>query len=109
MAKIKVENIGTTETTTNNEEESESDIETPPQVETKPPKTKPQQKLVSCPNCNKEMLQKTFKYYHNLKCKPAEPETIPVVVKPEKIEVSFGIGTPIRKNENIQRLMSRAF
>ena len=55
MVKIKVENIGTTETATNNEEESESDIEIPPQVETKPPKTKPQQKLVSCPNRNNEM------------------------------------------------------
>ena len=109
MAKIKVENIGTTETATNNEEESESDVEIPQQVETKPPKTKPQQKTVKCGNCNKEMLNKTYKYYYSLKCKPSEPETIPVVVKPEKIEVSFGIGTPIRKNENIQRLMSRAF
>ena len=39
MAKIKVENIGTTETATNNEEESESDIEMPPQVEPKSHKT----------------------------------------------------------------------
>ena len=109
MAKIKVENIGTNETATNNEEESESDIEIPQQVETKPPKTKPQQTTVKCGNCHKEMLNKTYTYYHSLKCKPSQPETNPVVVKPEKIEVSFGIGTPIRKNENIQRLMSRAF
>ena len=109
MAKIKVENIGINETATNNDEESESDIEIPVVVEPKTPKQTPQQKLVSCPNCNKEMLNKTYKYYHSLKCKPSQPETTPVVVKPEKIEVSFGIGTPIRKNENIQRLMARAF
>ena len=110
MAKIKVENISKTETTTANHEESESDSEPQEEIiEQKPSKQAPQQKTVSCPNCNKEMLQKTFRYYHSLKCKPIKPETPPVITKPEKIEVSFDVGRPIQQNGKIQRLISRAF
>ena len=54
MAKIKVENIGTNETATNNDEESESDIEIPQVVEPKTPKKTPQQKLVSCSNATRK-------------------------------------------------------
>jgi len=107
MTKIKVENIGKAETPPNSEQ-SESDNEVAEPVETKTKKGPPQ-KLVSCPVCNKEMLQKTFRYYHSLKCKPTQVEPTPVPAKPEKIEVSFGVGRPTTKSEGIQRLISKAF
>ena len=55
------------------------------------------------------MLQKTYKYYHSIKCKPTEKEIQPEIPRPEKIEVSFDVGRKRVKNENIQRLISRAF
>ena len=39
-----------------------------------PAKPSRTEKIVECPNCHKAMLEKTFKYYHNLKCK-AQVET----------------------------------
>ena len=72
MTKLKVQNIEPTQDETFVKEESESDVEQPdpiPEVETK---ATPKQKMTSCPNCGKEMLQKTYRYYHSLKCKPAE-------------------------------------
>ena len=41
----------------------------PPEPEPEKPKEKKKEALVTCPNCSKEMLKKTFKYYHSLKCK----------------------------------------
>ena len=107
MSKIKVENISDTAKV---QEETESDNEVQEQT-VEPQKTKktPPQKMVTCPNCNKEMLSKTFKYYHNLKCKPTQTEPTPVAVKPEKIEVTFDVGRQTTKGEKIQRLISRAF
>jgi hypothetical protein len=32
-------------------------------------KTKKKEPTTKCPHCGKEMLEKTFKYYHSLKCK----------------------------------------
>lgn len=109
MVKIKVENLSNIETAEDIQpikEESASDNEVEEPKQTK--KTQPQ-KLVSCPNCNKEMLQKTFRYYHSLKCKPVTVDSPPVVERPEKIEVTFDVGRPIQKGEKIQRLISRAF
>ena len=106
MTKIKVENIGKAETPPNSEQ-NELDNEVAEPVETKNKKGPPQ-KLVSCPVCNKEMLQKTFRYYPSLKCKPTQVEPTPVPVKPEKNEVSFGVGRPTT-SAGIQRLISRAF
>ena len=108
MVKIKVENV-------ENEiikEDNNSEDEIPEPIQEEVPKTNPKQKMMSCPNCNKEMLQKTFRYYHSLKCKPQEEAPIPqkqVIPKPEKIEVSFGAGRNIIKNERIKRLISTAF
>lgn len=34
-------------------------------------------KLITCPVCNKEMLEKTYKYTHSLKCKLPEPPPPP--------------------------------
>lgn len=106
MVKVTIQDISNTEAIEDNQvkEESESENETPP-----PTKTKPQQKLISCPNCKKEMLQKTFKYYHSIKCKPVQVEQPQVQAKPEKIEVSFKVGRQVVKSENLQRLISKAF
>ena len=52
--------------------------------------SKKQQECVECPQCNKSMLLKTFKYYHSYKCRPAAPQpTVAKQVAFEKIEVSF--------------------
>ena len=40
-----------------------------PPPEPEPVKVKKKEPLITCPNCSKEMLMKTFKYYHSLKCK----------------------------------------
>ena len=107
MSKIKVESISNA---TNIQEEPESDNEVQEQtVEPQKNKKTPPQKLVTCPNCNKEMLSKTFRYYHILKCKPTQTEPTPSVTIPEKIEVSFNVGRQTTKGEKIQRLISRAF
>ena len=112
MVKVKVEDIHNNETTDDYETKSESDNEVQEVVEAKTKKA-PQQKTISCPNCNKEMLQKTFKYYHSIKCKPHQVEEPPPPTRPEKIEVSFGVGRPqgrqIATSEKIQKLMSKAF
>jgi hypothetical protein len=59
------------------------------------------------------MLLKTLKYYHITKCKPHQVEEPPTPARPEKIEVSFGVGRQvgrqIAKTENLQRLISKAF
>ena len=112
MVKVKVEDIQSNETTDDYETKSESDNEVQEVVEAVTKKT-PQQKTITCPNCNKEMLQKTFKYYHSIKCKPHQVEEPPTPARPEKIEVSFGVGRQIgrqaAKTENSQRLISKAF
>ena len=76
-----------------------SDDEEPPMKETEieePPtpdpmrRVKKQQEYVACPQCQKSMLLKTFKYYHSYKCRPEAPQpTIAKQVASERIEVSF--------------------
>ena len=47
----------------------------PPPPPQEPKKEKKKEPLITCPNCNKEMLNKTYKYYHSLKCNlPPESE-----------------------------------
>ena len=54
-------------------------IEMPPEPvqEIAKPVTQPrltkQPRMTTCGNCGKELLEKTFKYYHQLKCKPSVP------------------------------------
>ena len=105
MVKIKVQNIEPQDETVKEEIEEDESPKTP-EIEAKPLK---QQKMISCPNCNKEMLNKTYKYYHSIKCKPLEKEPTIAIPRPEKIEVSFGAGRNIIKNERIKRLISTAF
>ena len=77
MSKIKIEKLNIEDTS--DLKYSESDDEEPPMKETEPeepptpdPKrqAKKQQEYVACPQCNKSMLLKTFKYYHSYKCRP---------------------------------------
>ena len=37
------------------------------------PRLTKQPRMITCGNCGKELLEKTFKYYHQLKCKPSVP------------------------------------
>ena len=50
-------------------------------------KTKKKDPTVNCPTCNKEMLTKTYKYYHSLKCKPEEEKVEPVKEPAKQEEV----------------------
>ena len=49
-------------------------IEPPPEpVQLTKPRLTKQPRMITCVNCGKELLEKTFKYYHQLKCKPSVP------------------------------------
>ena len=116
MEKLNIEDAPTLEY-------SESEIEEPPIEEAQTEESsivpepkrqaKKQQEYVACPQCNKSMLLKTFKYYHSYKCRPET--TQPTLVKkqeaPGKIEVSFneGFSRKDQRNDSIKRLISRAF
>lgn len=59
-----------------------SEIQTPPPPPSPEPVTAPTRqqpkmgRMTACSNCGKEMLEKTFRYYHQLKCKPKESTPI---------------------------------
>ena len=82
MPTIQIEELNIEDT--RNIQQSESDEEEPPveetQIEESPtlptPKkqSKTQQESVTCPQCNKSALLKTFKYYHSYKCRPEMPQ-----------------------------------
>ena len=83
----------------------------PPPTQTKPPKNV---KLTTCQNCGKELLEKTFKYYHQLKCKSKElvsqqPLMKQADTKPESIIVDFGFQRRAVKQDRFSTLMKRAF
>jgi len=74
-------------------------------------KQRKQGKMTTCTNCNKELLEKTFKYYHQLKCKPKEPaNTQPTKpeAKPETISVDFNFHRRAQKQERYTSLFSNA-
>jgi len=52
-----------------------------PAKESKPKK---QEEKITCANCNKTMLMKTYKYTHQKLCKPKEPEPVKVVEEKPK-------------------------
>ena len=90
--------------------------EPPPPPPTPPTQTKPPKnvKLTTCQNCGKELLEKTFKYYHQLKCKSKELVSSAAVVKqaetkPESITVDFGFQRRVVKQDRFSTLMKRAF
>ena len=79
--------------------------EMPPPPPEKPEKQQAKGKIVNCIHCGKVLLEKTFKYYHQLKCKPKE-ESEPVKkmeVTPETLTVDFGFR---RKSQNQGRFTS---
>ena len=82
----------------------------PPPTQTKPLKNV---KLTTCQNCGKELLEKTYKYYHQLKCKSKEPVSQPPLkqteTKPESITVDFGFQRRAIKQDRFSTLMARAF
>ena len=47
------------------DEETEA-VKEAPQTQTQTKKAK----MITCQLCNKTMLEKTFKYYHHIKCRP---------------------------------------
>ena len=51
---------------------------------TQPRQTK-QPRMITCGNCGKELLEKTFKYYHQLKCKPSADLTVQPETKTNEI------------------------
>ena len=89
----------------------------PPQPEPEPPKTKKKEANVTCPNCSKEMLKKTFLYYHSLKCLPErEPEKElqqqpreEAEAKETKIMQLFSTDRHIKRREYYKTLTQNAF
>ena len=69
-------------------------------------------KTITCPNCDKSMLEKTFKYYHSLKCHPqAQPKETqaPHTHAEAAHTVEFGFGRRIQaRKERYSNLFSRA-
>ena len=98
-------------------------IRTKPQPTAQPPPPPPIEKqgtpgrMTTCVNCNKEMLEKTFKYYHQLKCLPKEkeapnPPPSKPEAKPERISVDFNFNRRAQqqqKQERYTNLMANAF
>ena len=120
MPRITIEELNIEDT--HNNQQSESEHEDPPMEEPQieessilpipTRQSKKQQESVSCPQCNKSMLLKTFKYYHSYKCKPSVPQhTVVKDTVPDKIEVSFNgdWSKKDQRNNTIKRLISRAF
>ena len=61
-------------------------------------------KMITCQHCNKKMLEKTFKYYHSLKCSPSTEQ------KNETPLVEFGFNRNINgKTSKYDNLFSHAF
>ena len=86
----------------------EPPTEPPPPQPTPEPKTG---KMITCNHCGKQILEKTFKYYHQLKCKPRESTPPPVnpQARPESIIVDFGFQRRAKLQERYANLMARAF
>ena len=81
---------------------------------TKPRLTK-QPRMITCVNCGKELLEKTFKYYHQLKCKPSvplrdtvQPETKTNEITNTTVDFDYRRSTPQRPVKYAS-ILSRAF
>ncbi len=69
-----------------------------------PPKKKT---MVTCPHCQKNMLEKTYKYYHTLKCYP--PSQTQTKQEASSI-VEFALGRRVEnKCQRYSNLFSKAF
>ncbi len=67
-------------------------------------------KTITCPNCSKNMLDKTFKYYHSLKCHSTPtPKTSEPEAQVATHTVEFGIGKRIQaRRDKYSNLFSTA-
>ena len=96
-----------------NEVKQESSAEKP-REEPKPDKIQTT-KTITCPDCKKNMLEKTFKYYHSLKCHPASISAKPpgsVAQQSEPVAhhvVDFGFNQRLQaRRDKYTNLLSRA-
>ena len=89
-----------------------------PKEEIPPPPPEPTSetkkgKMITCATCGKELLEKTFKYYHQLKCKPKEyasqQQLVQPPIKTDSITVDFGFQRRAKLQERYTNLMARAF
>ena len=97
-----------------------SEIQTPPPPPSPEPVTAPTRqqpkmgRMTTCTNCGKEMLEKTFRYYHQLKCKPKESTPIEqhkqAEHRPESIIVDFNFRnrSDVKQSKN-SNLFTKAF
>ena len=87
--------------------------EIPPPPEPEPTSETKKGKMITCATCGKELLEKTFKYYHQLKCKPKEYASQQQLVQPpmkaDSITVDFGFQRRAKLQERYANLMARAF
>ena len=89
--------------------EQQTTVDTPPPPPpTTPPLPPPSlerqsktARMATCKNCGKEMLEKTFKYYHQLKCQQAEqkPQTTKPKTTPEDITVDFAFQRRVKQDK----------
>jgi hypothetical protein len=85
-----------------------------PPTEPPPPQPTPEPKkgkMITCNHCGKQILEKTFKYYRQLTCKPRESTPPPVnpQARPESIVVDFGFQRRAKLQERYANLVARAF
>ncbi len=126
MSNIKVSTIDDEQTQTHEANNSAGTGEAPqgkpkrirtkpqPTAQQPPPPPPPVEKqgkpgrMTTCVNCKKEMLEKTFKYYHQLKCLPKEkeaqnpPPTNPEA-KPERKSVDFNFNRRAQQQQTQER------
>ena len=96
-------------------------IETPPEpVQVIKQRQTKQQRTIKCVNCGKVLPEKTFKYYHQLKCKASEETEAPAInniAQPIQTQQSRNIFNTVDFNNNrraakqnkFTSLFSRAF
>ena len=82
----------------------------PPSPEPEPKKQQVKGKMINCINCDKQMLEKTFKYYHQLKCKPKESveQAKKIEAKPDFFTVDFGFQRKTQQHAKYTALFSKA-
>ena len=85
-------------------------LEMPPPPPEKPEKQQAKGKIVNCTHCGKVLLEKTFKYYHQLKCKPKETveQAKNIEAKPENFTVDFGFQRKTQQHAKYTSLFSKA-
>ena len=76
-----------------------------------PEKQRIQGKMIKCNICGKELLEKTFKYYHKMKCAPKETiKAATITTKPDIIDVGFNFQRRVQiKQDRFANLFTKAF